>query len=41
MIDTLNSYQIDAIDAEYDKILQENYEKYGDTIENVNFDLYG
>ena len=41
MIDTLNSYQIDAIDAEYDKILQENYEKYGETIENVNFDLYG
>lgn len=40
MIDTLNSYKISEIDAEYDKILQQNMEKYGETIENVNADLY-
>lgn len=41
MIDTLNGYSITEIDAEYDKILQENYEKYGETVENVNAELYG
>lgn len=40
MIDTLNEYSISEIDAEYDKILQENFEKYGETIENVNAELY-
>ena len=40
MIDTLNGYSISEIDAEYDKILQQNLEKYGKTVENVNADLY-
>lgn len=40
MIDTLNSYSISEIDAEYDKILQEQYKKYGETIENVNAELF-
>lgn len=40
MIDTLNSYSISEIDAEYDKILQQEYEKYGRKIENVNASLY-
>ena len=40
MIDTLNSYSISEIDAEYDVILKQQYEKYGRTIENVNAELY-
>lgn len=40
MINTLNSYSISEIDAEYDKLLQQEFEKYGKAIENVNADLY-
>ncbi len=40
MLDTLNDYSISEIDAEFDKILQQNFEKYGETIENKNADLY-
>lgn len=40
MINTLTSYSISEIDAEYDKLLQQEFSKYGRTIENVNADLY-
>lgn len=40
MIDTLKGYSVEEVDAEYDKTLQENYEVYGETIENVNAELY-
>ena len=40
MIDTLNSYDITSIDAEYDKVYQEYCTKVGNKIEDVNADLY-
>ena len=40
MIDTLKSYGIEEIDAEYDKYLKENCERLGQSIENVNAELY-
>lgn len=40
MIDTLEGYSIADIDAEYDKVYKEYCEKKGDSIENVNADLY-
>ena len=40
MIDTLISYSITEIDAEYDKILQKNIEEYSSDISNVNAALY-
>ena len=40
MLETLEGYSISEIDAEYNKTLQQNYEAYGETIENVNADLY-
>lgn len=40
MINTLTSYSISEIDAEYDKLLQQEFSKYGRTIENVNAGLY-
>ena len=40
MIDTLKGYDIEDIDAEFNNKLQENYEAFGETIENVNADLY-
>lgn len=40
MLETLEGYSITEIDAEYNKTLQQNYEAYGETIENVNADLY-
>lgn len=40
MINTLNSYSIKEIDAEYDKILQKNIEEYSSDISNVNAALY-
>lgn len=40
MLDTLNGYSIEQIDAEYNQILQANLEKYGVTLENVNAGLY-
>lgn len=40
MIDTLNSYDITAIDAEYDKVYKEYCEKKGSSIEDVNAALY-
>lgn len=40
MINTLTSYSISEIDAEYDKLLQQEFSKYGRTIENVNAALY-
>lgn len=40
MIDTLNSYNITEIDAEYDKVYKEYCEKKGSSIEDVNAALY-
>lgn len=40
MIDTLNQYEITAIDEEYNKVYQEYCEKKGSSIEDVNADLY-
>ena len=40
MIETLKGYSIEDIDAEFNKKLQENYKEFGETIENVNADLY-
>lgn len=40
MIDTLNSYNVEAVDAELNKTLQSNYEKYGESISNPNADIY-
>lgn len=40
MIDRLEGYSIADIDAEYDKVYKEYCEKKGDSIENVNADLY-
>ncbi|MDO4292889.1 MAG: extracellular solute-binding protein [Eubacteriales bacterium] len=40
MIDTLNSYSIEEIDAEYDKYLQESCQRLGEKIEDVNAALY-
>lgn len=40
MLDTLDSYSVAEIDAEYNKILQENLAKDGVTLENVNAGLY-
>lgn len=40
MIDTLNEYSITEIDAAFNEKLQEQYELYGETIENVNAQLY-
>ncbi len=40
MIDTLISYNVEALDAEYDKVLQSNYEAYGKTIEYKNAAIY-
>ena len=40
MIDTLNSYDITAIDAEFDKVYKEYCEKKGSSIEDVNAALY-
>lgn len=40
MIDTLKGYSIEEIDAEYDKYLKENSERLGQSIENVNAELY-
>lgn len=40
MLDTLDSYSIKEIDAEYDKVYKEYCEKKGTSIEDVNADLY-
>ena len=40
MLDTLNQYEITAIDEEYNKVYQEYCEKKGSSIEDVNADLY-
>lgn len=40
MIDTLNSYDVTAVDEELNKSLQANYELYGETIENPNAAIY-
>lgn len=40
MIDTLNSYDVNAVDEELNKVLQANYELYGEKIENPNADIY-
>ena len=40
MQDTLDSYSIKEIDAEYDKVYKEYCEKKGTSIEDVNADLY-
>ena len=40
MISTLEDYSIREIDEAYNEKLQENYEIYGETIENVNAHLY-
>lgn len=40
MIDTLNGYDVTAIDEELNKFLQANYELYGEKIENPNAAIY-
>ncbi|WP_455614948.1 extracellular solute-binding protein [Eisenbergiella sp.] len=40
MLETLKGYSIEEIDTEYNKTLQQNYEAFGETIENVNTELY-
>lgn len=40
MLDTLNQYEITAIDEEYNKVYQEYCEKKGNKIEDVNAGLY-
>lgn len=40
MIDTLNSYDVTAVDEELNKVLQTNYELYGEKIENPNAAIY-
>jgi putative aldouronate transport system substrate-binding protein len=40
MIDTLNSYDVTAVDEELNKTLQENYKLYGEKIENPNASIY-
>lgn len=40
MLDTLNKYSIEEIDAEYNKYLQENCKRLGQKVENINAELY-
>lgn len=40
MIDTLNGYDVTAVDEELNKSLQANYELYGEKIENPNAAIY-